>query len=283
MSSEPLENILRPKVLVTGGAGSIGQELVRQLCRDHDIYVLDINETAFFDLYEELRIDGTPIRGRVGDIRNLYTLDNVFANFQPDIVFHLAALKHVTPAEHDPREYYETNEIGTCNVVEMAKKYGVKKLVFTSSDKAINADQIYGLTKRGGELTVRNAGFTAVRFGNVMGSRGSVIPIWEKQLKENKPLTLTDKRMERYFMTIPEACELLREALTVDEPGKILVMDMGQSQSLLTIMHEILVKLGKPDYPVKEIGIRPGESLKERLMTPDEEARAEKKGHFWIV
>lgn len=279
----PKNIMVNKRILVTGGAGSIGSELVRQLCKDNEVYVLDLNETAFFDLYEELRLESTPIRGRVGDIRNLYTLDQVFGNFKPEVVFHLAALKHVTPAEHDPREYFETNELGTCNVVETAKKYGVEKLIFTSSDKAVRADKIYGLTKRGGEFVVRNAGYTAVRFGNVLGSRGSVIPIWQKQIDEGKPLSITDERMERFFMSIPEACRLLIEAADTGEPGSIMVMDMGKTRNILEIAKEILGKIDKADYPIKVIGARPGESLTEELMTPDEQAKAIKQGNFYVI
>lgn len=279
-----LENSIKNKrVLVIGGAGSIGSELVRQLAPNNEVYILDINETAFFDLYEELRLEGHSVKGRVGDIRNLYTLESVFSNFEPEVVFHLAALKHVTPAEHDPREYIETNEIGTCNIVETAKRHKVKTLIFTSSDKAVIIDKIYGATKRIGELVVRNAGYIAVRFGNVLGSRGSVIPIWQRQIDQGKPITITDERMERYFMTIEEACRLLIRAAEIGEPGSILCMDMGPTHNLLQIAKEMLGKLNKPDYPIKTIGIRPGETLTERIMTEEEKSKAIQLENFYVI
>lgn len=271
------------RILISGGAGSVGSELVRQLAPKNSVFILDINETAFFDLYEELRLAKYEIHGRVGDIRDIEVIYETFDLFSPDVVFHCAALKHVTPNEWYPEESIKTNALGTFNVVRVAKEHGVKDLVYVSTDKVINAHSVMGVTKKLGELIVRNAGYIAVRFGNVLGSRGSVIPIWQKQIQEGKPLTVTDERMTRYFMNIEDACELLIESVAVGEPGDLLIMDMGEPVNILKIAKEILGKMDKADYPINIIGIRPGETLSENLMTSDEKERAIKKEKFWVL
>ena len=258
------------KILVTGGAGSIGSELVRQLVKDNDVFVLDINETAMFDLVEELGI-----KGRVGDVRDPIVLEG-----QYDVICHAAALKHVTPNEQEPIEAVKTNIIGTHNVIQFAKRTGAK-LINISTDKVVLGESIMGLTKKIAEKMVRNAGYTSVRFGNVLGSRGAVIPIWQKQLDENRPITVTDGRMMRYMMTIPEAVELVIEASKLPQ-GKIVILDMGEPVNVLHLAQEILGKSGK-DVGIKEIGMRPGETLTEELMTPEERARAEKIGKFYVL
>lgn len=270
-------------ILITGAAGSIGSELVRQLSPDNHVFGVDINETDLFDLYEEMKLVGSPIKTRVGDIRNKETVEDIFNNdIFPQIVIHAAAYKHVSPMELDPMEAVNTNIIGTNNIVRMSKKYH-SSLVFISTDKVVNGESIMGLTKKIAERIVHNAGFVSVRFGNVLGSRGSVIPIWQKQLDNNKPLTITDERMTRYFMTIPEACRLVIEAIEIGEPGDKIILDMGEKRNVLEVAKEILGKLDKPDYPIKVIGSRPGETLTETLMTEEEEKRAVKLGKFYII
>lgn len=275
--------IKNKKILITGVAGSIGSELARQLCKDNEIFGLDNNEIGFFDLYEDLRLLGTPIKGRMGDIRNTETLGSIFHWFRPEIVFHAAAYKHVVPLEHNPREAAENNITGTLNVIEACKIFGVEKFVFISTDKVTSLNSVMGISKRFGELATRAAGYISVRFGNVMGSRGSVIPVWQKQISEGKPLTITDERMERFFMTIEEAVSLVVKASEIGQPGDILVMDMGKSKNILEMAKEILGKIGKPDYPIQKIGARHGEVMNERLMTEEEEKISMRDGEFFII
>lgn len=270
------------RILITGGGGSIGSELVRQLCLNNKVFLLDQNETATFDLTEELKLKGHWVNCRVGDIRDYATVNDVFSDFQPQIVFHAAAYKHVTPMEQYPIEAINTNIIGTYNVIHCAKRYKVPKFVYISTDKVIHANSIMGATKKVGEIMARNAGYVAVRFGNVLGSRGSVIPIWQQQADRGEPLTITDKNMERYFMTIPQACELVIEACHSGNPGETLILDMGKPIKIFDLAKEIIERSGK-EIGIKEIGIRPGETLTERLMTLEEEARAIKREKFYVV
>lgn len=270
------------KALVTGGAGSIGSELVRQLSKNYKVYIVDTNETGVHDLMEEFRDTDQWVYGRVGDVRDYNTVEDVFADFRPDVVYHAAAYKHVGPMELTPKEAIDTNIIGTYNVLHNAKKHSVKKFVFISTDKAVQSTSVMGATKRVGEIMVRNQGYTVVRFGNVLGSRGSLIPIWERQLNAGKPITITDPDMVRYFMTIQEAVTLVIKAGEGDNGGKILVMDMGKPVKILDLAKE-LVKSLKRDVPIEIIGIRPGEFLSEKLMTEEEEKTAIKDGNFWII
>lgn len=269
---------------MTGGAGSIGSELVRQLAPKNKIFVLDSNESDTFDLTEELKQEGYWVKPRVGDIRDVATVSDLFEDFKPQIVFHAAAYKHVSPNEMYPLEAIQTNIIGTYNVLHQAKRYEcLEKFVFISTDKVVNANSVMGATKRVGEIMVKNAGGIVVRFGNVIGSRGSVVQIWQKQIDRGKPLTVTDPRMERYLMSIPQACELVIRAAETGQGGEIYIMDMGKRVNVLETLTRILQTAGQSDYPIKEIGIRPGETLDEKLMTLEEESRAIKKGTFYII
>ena len=270
------------KILITGSAGSVGSELYRQLAPKNTVLGFDIDETGLYDLHEEYRQKGHNVFYMLGDVRSRQTLSDLFDYFLPDIIFHAAALKHVSPNESYPMEAVKTNVEGTANIMLEAKRRSVPKLVYISTDKVINSNSVMGVTKRLGELMVRNAGYTAVRFGNVLGSRGSVIPIWQRQLEKGEPLTVTDERMERYFMSIEEACELVIEAADA-EGGKVMVMDMGERVNVLKIAKEILGKAGKPDHPIKIIGVRPGETLYEDTMTPEEKLKAIKQGRFWVI
>ncbi len=270
-------------ILITGAAGSIGEELTRQLAPNNKLYLIDINETGVFDLIEELKQAGHKVNGRVGDVREIEMLDRAFAAFEPDYVFICSALKHVTPNEWHPLEAIKTNINGVWNILQCAKKYKVSKLVNISTDKVVNANSIMGATKKVAEIMVRNAGYVNVRFGNVMGSRGSVLEVWQRQMDKGQPITITDERMERYFMTIPQAVELVIKAADVGMSGEIIILDMGEKKNVLQAAKEVLGKLGKAEYPIKTIGLRPGETLSERLMTEDEEQRAIKQGDFYVI
>ena len=283
MSSAESNNSIQDKrILVTGGAGSIGSELVRQLAPGNKIFILDLNETGAFDLREELDHEGHWVHSRTGDVRNRETLEDVFSDFKPQIVFHAAALKHVTPNEEYPREAVETNILGTLNIIEYAKKYEVEKFVFISTDKAVQSSSIMGATKRVSEIIVRNQGprFVVVRFGNVLGSRGSVIPLWQKQIDEGKAVTVTDPQMTRYMMTIEEAVKLVIKAANYGGNGGIFCLDMGKKVNVLELAKEI-IKGTKSE--IKIIGLRPGEQLTEKLMFEEEEAVAEKIGEFYVI
>ena len=281
-SSESTSSITNKRILVSGGAGSIGSELVRQLAPYNKIFVLDLNETGAFDLREELCHEGWWVHSRTGDVRNRETLEDIFSDFKPEIVFHAAALKHVTPNEEYPREAVETNILGTLNIIEYAKKYEVEKFVFISTDKAVQSASIMGATKRVSEIIVRNqgAGFISVRFGNVLGSRGSVIPLWQKQIDEGKAVTVTDEKMTRYMMTIDEAVKLVIKAAEQGKGGEIFCLDMGKKVNVLELAKEI-IKGTKSE--IKIIGLRPGEQLTEKLMFEEEEAVAEKIGEFYVI
>lgn len=257
-------------ILVTGGAGSIGSELVRQLAVENQVYFVDNNETALFDLYEELRQGGYHVFARVGDVRNEKLLEEIRQEWgSPSIIFHAAALKHVTPSSWSPEEYVSTNILGTLNVLKFAAKYRGVVVVNISTDKVVHSNSVMGATKKVAEIMTRDANQISVRFGNVMGSRGSVIPIWQKQLEENKPLTVTDGKMTRYMMTIPQACELVIKAAEIGTGGEVFILKMGEPVNVLDLANEILKKSGK-EVGVKMIGVRPGETLDERLYTEEE-------------
>lgn len=271
------------RVLVTGAAGSIGSELVRQLAPHYKVYCLDTNESGVFDVIEEHK-NTYWVKGRVGDIRNEKTLEDVFSDFKPEIVFHAAAYKHVPLMENTPREAIETNIIGTYNLIHYAKKYEAKKFIFISTDKAVQSSSIMGATKRVGEIVVKNqgAGFTVVRFGNVLGSRGSLIPIWQKQINQGKAVTVTDPNMKRYFMSIDEAVRLVIEASKQSKGGEIWVMNMGEQVNILEMAKKIVYD-SRSNVPIEIIGIRPGELLEEKLMFNEEEKIAIKNDNFFVI
>jgi FlaA1/EpsC-like NDP-sugar epimerase len=265
------------KILITGAAGSIGSELVRQLYKDHTVYALDINETGIHDLFVHYGVVG-----RVGDVRDYDTVNDVFADFKPDKIFHAAAYKHVEPMEVTPLEAIKTNVIGTYNLLHCSKRYEVPTFVYISTDKAIHSNSVMGATKRLGEIMVKNQGYTVVRFGNVLGSRGSVIPIWQRQINEGKNITITDPDMTRYFMTIEEACELVIQAGNRDSEGEIMILDMGEPIKIIDLAKRIIAET-KSDSKIDIVGRRSGETMHEKLMLDEERAVAFKVDKFFIV
>lgn len=268
------------RILITGGAGSIGSELARQLALKNKIFLLDINETGVYQVREQIREKGHWIYSRTGDIRNKDTLRDLFEDFKPQVIFHAAALKNVTPSEEYPQEAIDTNVQGTANMIAEAKRWEcLEKFVFISTDKVVNAHCIMGMTKKLAEGLITKAGFefVAVRFGNVLGSSGSVLEIWERQVKNGDPITITDEKMERYVMTIPDACKLVIKAHE-GKNGEIYILDMGEKVNIL----ELAMRY-HPYHPQDIIGIRDGETLSEELMTEEEEKRATKQGQFYIL
>ncbi len=281
MPSTAMEN---ERIIIFGAAGSIGSELYRQLAEKNTVHAIDNNESALFDLHEEYDQKGYDVSFRLGDIRDTDVVEYQIRTFKPTIIFHAAALKHVYPNERFPREAVKTNVLGTLNILQAALEHIVPRLVYISTDKVINSNSVMGVTKRIGELVTKNAGYTAVRFGNVLGSRGSLIPIWERQISKGEPLTVTDARAERFFMTIEEACALVIKAATLaDAEGKIVVMEMGERKNILALAKEILGKAGKDETGIKMIGLRQGETLSEEIMTPAERETAKKVGEFYIL
>ena len=277
-----MSSIKGKRIIITGGAGSVGSELVRQLCQKNKIFILDISERAFV-LSQELKQKGHWVEARIGDIRDENTVQDLFEDFKPQYVFHAAALKHVSPHESYPKEAIMTNAIGTYNVLHHAKRYEcLEKFIYISTDKVVNANSIMGITKKVGEIMVRNQGGICVRFGNVMGSDGSVIPIWQRQVDDNLPFTVTDKNAYRYLMTIPESIKLVIEATEQGKGGEIFIMDMGKQVNILEIVTKLSSEL-KREVPIKMIGLRPGETLGESLMTEEESKKAVKKGKFYVI
>ncbi len=274
--------IKNKRVLISGMAGSIGSELTRQLCINNKVFGLDISEKAFV-LSESLKQDGKWVEARIGDIRDVDTVKDLFEDFKPQVVFHAAALKHVTPNERYPLEAIQTNAVGTYNILHEAKRWEcLEKFVYISTDKVINSNSIMGATKRLGEIMVKNHGGIAVRFGNVMGSSGSLIPIWQDQVDNGKPITVTDERMTRYFMTIPQACELVIEAAEQGQGGEIFILDMKTPVNILELAKKVIKETGR-DIGIKMTGIRLGETLNEKLMTAEEELIAKRVGKFFVI
>jgi len=268
------------RIVVFGGAGSIGSELVRQLAGKHKVYVVDTNESGLFDAIEGLE----NVWGRVGDIRDQKTVHDVFEDFKPQIVFNCAAYKHVPLMEYTPMEAIQTNVVGHYNLIHEAKTHRetLEKFIFISTDKVVSSHSVMGATKRLSEIITLNQGkgYIVVRFGNVMNSRGSLLQIWQRQHNARKPLTVTDDRVERYMMTIPQAVSLVIKAAELGEGGEIFILDMGKRVNINALAEQII---GIAGGTKKTIGLREGETLTEELMTEEEKARAEKVDGFWII
>ncbi len=270
-------------VLVTGAGGSIGSELCRQIARQNpaELILLGRGENSVFEIGLELRINYPKIKTRslIIDVRDQRRINAAFESFRPEIVFHAAAHKHVPFMEENVEEAVVNNVHGTQNIVHAAERYGVKRLVMISSDKAVNPSSVMGATKRLGELivqsTARRSGnaYMAVRFGNVLGSRGSVIPIFQRQIAAGGPVTVTHPDMDRYFMTIPEAVHLVLEAAVIGSGGEVFLLDMGKPVRILDLARNLIKLSGYEPYrdiQIVHAGIRPGEKLSEELFLSNE-------------
>ena len=272
-----IRNLIEGKVIfVTGGAGSIGSELSRQIARysPKQLINIDINENSiyFLELEMKRRYPNLELVSEICNVREKEKLEILFKKYKPNIVFHAAAHKHVPLMEHNPEEAVKNNIFGTKNVAECADKYKVEKMVLISTDKAVNPTNIMGATKRACELVIqhmnkvsKNTKYMAVRFGNVLGSNGSVIPIFRKLLEEGKNLTLTHKDITRYFMTIPEAAQLVIEAGSLGNGGEIFILDMGKPVKIYDLA-QTMIKLSNSDVGIDVVGLRPGEKLFEELL-----------------
>ena len=282
------------QVLITGAGGSIGIELCRQVARwgPSSLILLGHGENSIFEslLEMEENFPSLPIHAVIADVRDLDRLNIVFDNLRPQVVFHTAAHKHVPLMEANIEEAVTNNILGTRNIVEVSLNYDVERLVLISSDKAIRPSSIYGATKRLSELLVLNAAhqsgrqFSVVRFGNVLGSRGSVVPLFERQIARGGPITITHPDMERYFMTIPEAVYLVLQASTMGQGGEVFVLNMGEQVRILDLAEDIIRLSGlepSTDIEIMFTGIRPGEKLSEELW--DKGAHYEPTSHPDIV
>ena len=272
-------------IMVTGAGGSIGSELVRQLCRfgPRKLILFGHGENSIYQLERELdrRWPGVRYDSVIGAVQNVARLDHVFRTLQPDIVFHAAAHKHVPLMERNPEEAVFNNIVGSRNLVHMVLKYEVSSFVNISTDKAVNPTSVMGASKRVVELVVENASrlarpgqaFVSVRFGNVLGSRGSAVPIFQQQIRSGGPVTVTHPDMVRYFMTIPEAAQLVLQAFAIGRNGEIYILDMGEPVRVLDLVKDLIRLSGlEPgsDIAIEYTGVRPGEKLVEELMTDQE-------------
>lgn len=289
LDNEKVNGELKDKVvLVTGAGGSIGSELVRQIFRTKPakLILFDIYENSVYDIQQELvRIKRkekhpTEIITLIGSTYNDFRVESIIKKYRPEYIYHAAAYKHVPLMEDSPAEAIRTNVIGTYNVARFADKYGVRKMVLVSTDKAVRPTNVMGATKRFAETIIqyfaeksKNTAYAAVRFGNVLGSNGSVIPLFEKQIKEGGPITVTSKDIIRYFMTIPEAVSLILQCGLFANGGEIFILDMGKPVKIVDLAEKMIRQLGMVPYKdidIVEIGLRPGEKLYEELLLDKE-------------
>ena len=271
-------------VMVTGGGGSIGSEICRQIarCSPRKLIVLDSYENNAYSIEQELqRIYGSKLdlSVEIASVQDAKHLDRIFETYRPEIVFHAAAHKHVPLMEHSGYEAVKNNVFGTYHTANAAEKYGVRKFILISTDKAVNPTNVMGATKRICEMVIQcrqdsQTSFAAVRFGNVLGSNGSVIPLFQQQIAAGGPVTLTDKRIIRYFMTIQEASQLVIQAAAMAKRGELFALDMGKPVKIYDLAINMIKLSGlepETDIPIVEIGLRPGEKLYEELLIRTEE------------
>ncbi|MDD3173211.1 MAG: nucleoside-diphosphate sugar epimerase/dehydratase [Herbinix sp.] len=297
LDNKEVVKFLRGKiVLVTGGGGSIGSELCRQIAKikPKKLVIVDIYENNAYDIQQELRQlygDQLVLNIEIASVRDRDKMNQLFDRHRPNIVFHAAAHKHVPLMEDCPEEAIMNNIFGTYNVVQASQQYGVEKFVLISTDKAVNPTSIMGSSKRFCEMILQSmkkaskTEFVAVRFGNVLGSNGSVIPLFQKQIAQGGPVTITDKRIVRYFMTISEAVQLVLQAGSMANNAEIYVLDMGQPVKILELAENLIRMSGHVPYteiPIIETGLRPGEKLYEELLMNSEELIATANQKIYI-
>ncbi|WP_045234665.1 polysaccharide biosynthesis protein [Deinococcus pimensis] len=283
LNNEEISDYIRDRrVLVTGAGGSIGSEIVRQVARysPSRIVLLGRGENSIFSIQHELAREWPEIEqvALIGDVRDAPRLDAVFAEQRPDVVFHAAAHKHVPLMEVSPTEAVLNNIVGTANVTQMCLRYHVRRFVNISTDKAVNPTSVMGASKRLAEMVISGAArqtsqdqaFVSVRFGNVLGSRGSVIPTFMEQIRAGGPVTVTHPEMRRYFMTIPEAARLVLQAGGLGENGRVYLLNMGEPVKIVDLAQDVIRLSGAQNIDVVYTGTRPGEKLYEELLTTSE-------------
>ena len=297
LNNEAIGELVKGQVvLVTGGGGSIGSELCRQIARYQPgtLLILDIYENNAYDIQQELKALYPDLQQQVliASVRDRERLEEIFEAYKPSLVFHAAAHKHVPLMESDPREAIKNNIFGTLNVAECADKHGVKKFILISTDKAVNPTNVMGATKRYCEMIIQDLNtrskteFVAVRFGNVLGSNGSVIPLFQRQIESGGPVTVTHKNITRFFMTIPEAAQLVMQAASYAAGGEIFVLDMGEPVKIYDLAVNLIKLSGyKPgrDIEIKITGLRPGEKLYEEMMMEEEGLEATQNEKIFIT
>ena len=296
LDNKNISTLIKDKnVLVTGGGGSIGSELCRQIMKynPEKLIIFDIYENNLYDIELELKskYPKQKIEAIVGSVRDKKRLEDVFSEYKPSLVFHAAAHKHVPLMENNPLEAIKNNIFGTYNVVNCADKYGTERFVLISTDKAVNPTNVMGASKRVCEMIVQaknkvsKTEYVAVRFGNVLGSNGSVIPLFKKQIANGGPVTLTHKEITRFFMTIPEAVGLILQAVTYAQGGEIFVLDMGEPVKIYDLAVSLIKLSGyepEVDIPIEITGLRPGEKLYEELLMAEEGLTATKHDKIFV-
>lgn len=276
-------DILNKTILVTGAAGSIGSEIVRQLINlePKKVILLDQAESALYDLNQDLIRNNKSINFEiiVGDVTRKERIQNIFNNYHPEVIFHAAAYKHVPLMENNPTESIRTNLLGTKIMADLAVKHEIQKFILVSTDKAVNPTNVMGASKRSAEMYCQalnqehKTKFIITRFGNVLGSNGSVIPLFKKQINSGGPITVTHPEVTRFFMTIKEACQLVLEASSMGNGGEIFVFDMGESIKIIDLAHKMIQLAGlqiDKDIKVQIVGLRPGEKMYEETLNINE-------------
>ena len=291
LDTKAIENFIKDKiVLVTGAGGTIGSEICKQ-CLKFGAKRLIMVEHSEFNLYSINEATGADARNELKMINVVYRheLEEVFAEFRPEVVVHAAAYKHVPLCEFNPHLAVKNNVVGTKNVIDLSKKYGAKKVVLISTDKAVRPTNIMGTTKRICELYALNSNdaasdtqIVAVRFGNVLGSSGSVIPKFKRQIEANEPLTVTHPEITRYFMLVSEACQLVLQAASIAQGGELFVLDMGEPVKIADLAKRMLQLAGKEELGIKFVGLRPGEKLYEELLI-DENDKSTKYQSIFVT
>ena len=284
-------------LMVTGGGGSIGSELVRQIAKYNpkQIIIVDIYENNAYDIQQELMLeygDSVDVVTLIASVRDFEKMESIFSKYRPQVVFHAAAHKHVPLMETSPEEAVKNNIFGTFNTVTLAEKYLVEKFIMISTDKAVNPTNVMGATKRACEMIVQykaqhadKTDFVTTRFGNVLGSNGSVIPLFRRQIESGKPVTVTHPDIIRYFMTIPEAVSLVLQAGAMAHGGEIFVLDMGEPVKITTLAENLIRMYGKVPYrdvEIKFTGLRPGEKLFEELLMNEEGLKSTENKKIFI-
>lgn len=295
---EVIRGIHGKRVMVTGAAGSIGSELVRQLCAFYpgSITLVDKAESGLYDLMNEIRLTNREVNLKlfVGDVTNLRSMQQLFLTTTPELIFHASAFKHVPLMEEQPYEAIRNNVLGTKTIVDLAAEQGVEKFVMISTDKAVNPTSVMGATKRICEIYIQwlshkpevKTRFVTTRFGNVLGSSGSVIPLFRSQIRAGGPVTVTHRDINRYFMTIPEACRLVLEASSLGKGGEVFLFNMGEPVRIYDMAEKMIRLSGflpHKDIAIVETGLRPGEKLYEELLANQETSSSIDHGKILIA
>lgn len=296
LDKKPVKDMLTGKVVcITGAGGSIGSELCRQiaLMNPQELLLIDNSEYALYEIHRELAASfpTLPLQALLIDVRNRTEVNTAFKTHKPQVVVHAAALKHVPLVEDNPCAGLHTNLIGTQNVADAANDCQAERFMMISTDKAVNPTNVMGASKRAAEIYCQNlksdhTRYTTVRFGNVLGSRGSVVPLFTQQIKNGGPVTITDKRMTRFFMTIPEAVELTLQAASMGKGSEIFVLDMGEPIKIIDMAEQMIRLSGYEPYKdidIREIGLRPGEKLYEELLHAQENLGQTQNAHIFLA